>query len=199
MFYVGMDNISFTSRIRPVGIDEFQEAITRISKKQFVDSPWTIKQSVLSDRAYTKDILDCTVCGITNKDKVLLMHICPTNPKNKKFSDIEKYINKIINLNNKDLQGFILGSKRPNFNSPNTEKLFEKFVKFMKDYKIPFSQFKGGPFENHVAYSSAKDEWLIGNCLISKNMKQHYYDNPQAVLKRIFDKVEVSDLDEVVW
>ena len=193
-----MDKVSFTSRIRMVPLNEFYNTAIQMGEKKFVKEPWTIKESVLSDSAYTKDILDCTACGLTDGEKVLLTHICPTNPKNNNFDKIEDYILRKINIGNKYLQGFILGAKFNNRLSPNSPKLFDKFVDFMKEYEIPFSQFKGGVFENNVAYSSKNDEWIIGNCAITDGIRKIYKKNPLALFNRIFDKVEVSDLDEIV-
>ena len=193
-----MDKVSFTSRIRLVPLNEFYNTTIQMGEKKFVKEPWTIKQSVLSDSAYTKDILDCSVCGLTDGEKVLLTHICPTNPKNNNFKLIENFISEKIDLSNKYLQGFLLGSKPNNINSPTSTNLFDKFAEFLNKYKIPFSQFKGGLFEHHVAYSSKNDEWLIGNCVVSKNLKNIYKDKPEELFNRIFDKVEVSDLDEIV-
>lgn len=152
----------------------------------------------MSHSAYTKDIFDCTVCGLTDGQQVLLNHICPTNPKNKSFSKIQKFISNKINLYNANWQGFILGSKPNNINSPMSSKLFEQFEKLLKNYEIPYSKFKGGVFENHCAYSSSKDEWIIGNCLISENMKATY-KNPMMILRKIFDEVEIAPCDEVSW
>ncbi len=193
-----MDKISFTSRIRLVSLDEFGKNICAMGRKRFVDEPWTIRESVLSDSAYTSDILDCTVCALTDGQSVLLNHICPTNPKNKNFGKITEYISKKINLTNPDLQGFLLGSKPNNINSPNSTKLFDKFEKFLNEYNIPYSKFKGGLFENHCAYSSNKDEWLIGNCLVREGIKD-IYPEPMPVLQRIFDEVKISPADEISW
>ena len=63
----------------------------KIGAKNYVDYPWTIKESVFSNNAYTKNIADCTVCGITDGLKVLLIHLCPTNKENFNF-------NKVIDL-----------------------------------------------------------------------------------------------------
>ncbi len=194
-----MDNkISFTSRIRLVPMNEFYNTAFKIGEKKFVKDPWTIKESVLADSAYTTDILDCTICGLTDGEKVLLTHICPTNPANDSFAKIEKFMLSKINVANKYLQGFLLGSKPNNINSPNSTKLFDKFVEFMKKYDIPFSQFKGGPFENHVAYSSRTDEWVISNCGITEGINRIYKQNPLPLFDKIFDEVKVSDLDEIV-
>lgn len=193
-----MDNkISFTSRIRLVPMSEFYETAFKIGEKKFVKEPWTIRESVLADSAYTTDILDCTVCGLSDGEKVLLTHICPTNPANDSFSKIEKFMLSKIDIANKYLQGFLLGSKPNNINSPNSTKLFDKFVEFMKKYEIPFSQFKGGPLENHVAYSSKTDEWIISNCTILGSHIKPYDKNPLPLFERIFDDVKVSDLDEL--
>ncbi len=197
-FTAYMDNkISFTSRIKLVPLNEFYDTATNIGRKKFVNEPWTIKESVLADSAYTSDILDCTVCGLTDGEKVLLTHICPTNPSNRNFTKIEDFILKKVNIANKYLQGFILGSKPDNINSPNSTKLFDKFVEFMKKYDIPFSQFKGGVFENNVAYSSKTDEWIIGNSAITDGLKKSYENNPLSLFNKIFDEVKVSDLDEI--
>ena len=104
----------------------------------------------------------------------------------------------LLNLYDKDLQGFILGSKADNINSPHSTKLFDKFVEFMKKYDIPFSKFKGGLFEHNVAYSSVKDEWLIGNCVMSDGLRQIYKKDPKMLYGRLFDEIEVNDLDEIL-
>lgn len=193
-----MDNISFKSRIRLVPPAEFQKVVSLISEKNFVKYPWTVKQSIIADKAYTKDIYDCTVCGFTDGQKVLLNHICPTNIENYDFNQIAQFIKNKVNLSNEYLQGFILGSKPNSPDSPRSTTLFDKFVEFMKQYKIPFSAFKGGSYENNVAYSSLQDEWLISNAVVNDNMKQ-YFKNPYQLFERFFDKVKVSTLDDISW
>lgn len=189
------NNISFTSKIRMVGIDEFRKSIQGMGDRNFVKHPWTIKQSVLSDKVYTTDVMDCSVFGLTDGQQALLMHICPTRPENQNFNKIRKFIEEKINLVNPDLQGFLLGSKRQYADSV---KLFKNFTDILRQYKIPFSMFKGGGLENHVAYSSTKDEWLIGNCLITQQIKQNF-KFPIDVAIRLFDDVKISDLDELTW
>lgn len=193
-----MDNVSFTSKIRLVTMPEFQQITSKIGARNAVNAPWTIKESRLTRSAYTTGILDCTVCGLTDGQHVLLNHICPTNSKNKNFTPIERFIRDKIDLRNPDLQGFILGSKEGLPLSPYSVPLFEKFVGLMKRYNIPFSQFKGGQFENHVAYTSQTDEWIISNNLVKDWLKDVFTD-VKPVFNRIFDKVEVSKLDELSW
>ena len=87
-----MNNISFQSRIKFVSPSKFNQAVTGLSKDCLVDYPWTAKESVLAKNAYTKNIFDCTVCGITDGLKVLLMHICPTRTENDNFFKIINFI-----------------------------------------------------------------------------------------------------------
>ena len=175
-----MNNISFQSRIRACSKSEFSRVTAGFAKKS-VNYPWTVKESVIADKAYTKDVFDCTVCGITDGLNVLLMHICPTVKENLNFKKIEKFILDKIDVNNPDLQGFLLGSVQAC--GLYSGELFEKFEDFMNKYRIPFSKFQGSEDYSDVAYSSTTDEWLI--C------------SPKS-LKNQFRKIEISDLDEIV-
>lgn len=193
-----MNKISFTSRIRLVSLDEFFSTTSKMKASQRVDFPWTVKQSVLSDSAYTTNVLDCTVCGLTDGSQVLLNHICPTNSKNFNFTKIKEFISRKIDLENPGLQGFILGAKLNNRETPFSAEVFERLEGFMEKNNIPYSKFKGGLFENHCSYSSAKDEWLIGNCLTRESLKD-IYKEPMPILNRIFDEVKISPADEISW
>jgi HKD family nuclease len=191
-----MDKISFTSGIRFIDGNNFNRVVSYINPKNAVNFPWTIKESVLAKDAYTTKVLDCTVSGLTNGQQVLLMHICPTLAKNRVFSKIERFILNNIDVRDKNLQGFLLGGKYNNVNSPYSIKLFEKFENFFEKYKIPYSKFKGGPFENNVAYLSSIDEWLISNEIINENIKNL---NPMSALKKIFNEVKISPTDNLIW
>lgn len=197
VFYGSMDNISFKSNIRLATPEEFKRITGCIGKKYSVNYPWTIKQSLLSESAYTTDILDCTVCGITDGQKVLLNHICPTISDNNNFQRIADFIKNKINIKNEYLQGFILGSKQNSKSSPNSTALFDNFVNLMNELKIPFSKFKGGDYVNNVAYSSTRDEWLISNQLINEDAKKNYKNNPIEMFKKIFDEISISKLDDI--
>ncbi len=55
MFYTVMDNnIAFTSRIRLVSPEEFRNVTGKISNKNFVAYPWTIKESVIAESAFRR-------------------------------------------------------------------------------------------------------------------------------------------------
>lgn len=192
-----MDSISFQSIIRPVGRNEFNKAVSRFGKQNFIDYPWTIKESVMSQRVYTTGIEDCTFFGLTDGKKVLGMHICPTMKANFDINKIKNFIKEKFDLSNPDLQGFILGGRRYSelglsFN------LFENLIVLFEKNNIPYSKFKGGAQVNDVAYDSTKDEWLISTVFAeNEEIKNNY--GAKEVLEHIFDEVAVSEKDEISW
>ena len=163
-----MDNISFTSRIKLVSNENFARLILKGTKS--VDFPWTISESVLGKSALTKDIYDCTSAGIVAEGEVLLMHLSP------------------------NIQGFLIGSKKNNINSPNSTKLFDKFEKLLNKHNIPYSKFKGGNYNNNIAYLGDTDTWLISNDVVDLT-KSVYRNDKKQVTKFMFDDVKISDND----
>ena len=192
-----MDNISFQSRIRLTSMNAFNKEI-HYGKKNYVNYPWTVKESVISDKAATTDIYDCTAAGFTDGSKVLMLHICPTEPRNNNLSKIEKFINEKIDPNNPYLQGFILGSKNFNPNTPNSPKVFDFFLNIMNKLDIPFSYFRAGDYANNIAYSTLKDEWVIGSELLNA-VDKSIFKTPQKAIEKIFEESKISNFDELTW
>ena len=186
-----MFNLSFKSTIRPTSIQEYN-ITTPKDKKYYVAHPWTVKETVFAEKAYTKNVLDCVVCGITDGAKVLLLHICPTHENNQDFSKIAKYIKEKIDLTNPDLQAILVGGQSPEKADKRSFVLWDNFTKLLNDFKIPFSELKGGRGEKHVSYSSLNDEWVIAS--------DSYDNNAQSAnesLNKMFDKVVLSEEDEL--
>lgn len=197
---INMDNISFQSRIKLTSRAEFSKFVNREFAQ--VNYPWTIKQTALSNKARTDGVYDCTAMGITDGDKVLLLHICPTDSRNQNFKKLENKISESIlsKLNPDYLQGFILGSKKDNINSPFSSKLFEIMEGILKKLNIPYSKFKGGNYTNDIAYNSTKDEWIIGNELLDViTTKEAKFKTPQKAAEKIFDQIKIADCDELSW
>lgn len=193
-----MNNISFKSRIRPVGFCEFIKQTKGFEQKHYVNYPWTVKESVIANKSITRDVYDCTVCGITDGLKVLMMHICPTMRKNDNFSEIVEFIKNNINLNDQNLQGFLFGSVSHSADG-KSRALFTNFENFLKEHSISYSKIRGSRDVSDVAYSSEKDEWLIrNNARLGVSSKD---DNNEALnfFKSNYDEVKISDLDEVCW
>lgn len=189
-----MNNITFTSRYRFVGNGEFARSTLSYSKQQFVDFPWTLSEAVLSNKAYTKDVEDCTVLGLTDGLKVLLLHLTPSLSQNRKSNKIIDYIKDKIDVKNPYLQGFIMGSKPNMINSQYSEKVYEFLEKFLIDNKIPFTKMKGSNCAHSVAYNSNTDEWII-SCENFSNKNQMTEDK---FLKSNFNTIEFCEEDELI-
>ncbi len=190
-----MENVSFTSLIRPVSSVEFYKATKKISYLNHVCYPWTIKESVKAPDAYTCDIIDCTMCGITDGKKVLMLHICPTMDANSDFSKIKEYLLKKINFKSKKLNAVVLGAKYyPDDN--RSYKLFDNFIKFLKSQKVPTTTIRGEEIYEpvDVLYRSKNDEWLIASEYLDKFINK---EHPLKLLKRIFPKIQLSDFDQI--
>jgi len=165
-----------------------------------VNAPWTVKETVCAPWAYTTGVFDCSVLGVTDGNRVLLMHICPTNSANSNWGKIEKFIVTNIKkrLNPECLQGLMLGSKFNNKYSPDSPKLFDFLAGVLNKLNIPYSKFKGGDYENNVLYDSLKDEWFIGNELLDIASKDEF-KTPKNLANKIFDEVKISGNDELIW
>ena len=193
-----MDGISFQSTIRPVSKSQFNRIVMPYGIHRYVDYPWTIKESVLDKKAYTKHVYDCTVCGITDGLKVLLMHICPTIKQNQNFQKIADFIKTHFDLRNPDVQGFLLGSKI-NFMDKRSERVFENFETLFEEHQVPYSKFKGGTHINDVAYSAETDEWIIGHDMGGNEKTMKSLKTPRNFFKKYFTEVQISNLDDTSW
>lgn len=195
-----MDNISFQSRIRLTSLSEYRNLATHEFKNVYY--PWTIKETACAPKTKTDGVYDCTALGITDGDKSLLFHICPTVKENQNFKKLEEQITqKIVNLLNLDyLQGFILGSKPYNINSPKSTPLFDMMEGILKKLHIEYSKFKGGNYTNSIAYDNTNDEWIIGSDLLEYiSCKEKLFKTPQKAAEKIFNEVKIADCDKLIW
>ena len=186
------NNISFKSRFRPVLSNEFARISSSVAKKNFVNSPWTINESVKAIKAVTTGIYDCSVLGITDGTKVFLMHICPTKPQNEDFEKIKEFIINNTENNDQPLQAALFGSQTYGRRST---KLFENLKNLMSELNIPCSFFKNCWEYFNVLYDSNKDEWCI-SCVPIERCLIDGKTNSEEILKKAFFKVELSPLDE---
>lgn len=165
----------------------------RISKpmglKNYVQYPWNLDCSVAGKDVYTKDIIDCTACLLTDGKESMLMHLCCTKPKNHDAESLLSYIKSHFDLSNKKLHAIILGSKKV----PQSVELFEKFVNMFTQLKIPFSMFKNGKTKTHIAYSVEKDEVFISNDVIDYTLKRGW--DVEKSMKNGFENVSLASGD----
>ena len=187
------NNLQFKSKIRPINYLKYREIIDKMGKNVEVKPPWTLAESIKNKNAFSTNIIDCTVCGLTNGQDVLMLHICPTVEKNKNFSKIKDFILKNFDVTSYDTRGFLVGSQKNNMYSQFSDTLFQNFVNFMEKFEIPFSQFRGTKkVPVHVAYSSTRDEWLLSNPIINP----YRYDLES--LKMSFDDIKIDKGDELI-
>lgn len=191
-----VNNITFSSRIRPVKKSEYIRIISGYGERNLVDYPWTLNQSVCAEKAYTKDVYDCSVCGITDGMQVLLMHLSPTNIANFDFAKVLNLVKEKFSLPNKDLQAILLGGKSGNINKPESYQLFQKFEDFLSSCKIPFSKFKGGNGTSDVAYSSVTDEWIIANNQMESVLNDKTKSTSE-LFKKCYNEVSIAECDDL--
>ncbi len=189
-----MDNVSFKARIRPTTMKEFTEATADIYKRASVEYPWTAKETIKAAKAYTTDILDCTAGGIVDETgkNVVLFHICPTQPQNFNFEEIEKHLMSFVEEGKGKLKGFLLGSQKMFHDS---EMMFKRLHRMLTSRKIPTTIIKGNKDDkSHILYNAAKDEWLISNFAINQKIHNGEKD-AKKILTDCFDEVKVATGD----
>lgn len=185
-------NISFKSRIRPILGNEFAKISSTIAETNFVNSPWTIKESVKATRAVTTGVFDCSVLGITDGLKVFLLHLCPTNPENEKFDEIKNFIVNNLDTKTSNLKAALFGSQ---YYGRRSTKLFDNLKNLMTELKIPCSTFRQCWEYFNVLYDSNKDEWCVSSLPIECSLTSGKTDS-EEILKKAFYKIELSPFDE---
>ena len=192
-------SISFQSKIKLVRNNDFEQATRKIDKSYFIDYPWGLKNSVIGKEAYTTDVFDCTVCGIKDGQKVLMLHISPYSNDGQDFSKIENFITQHIDLKKPNISGFLIGSKMGFDVFERSEKLFDKFKNFMITNKIPYSELRGGIGGKNVGYNINNDELFIGTDLFERDMVDTNSTPIEVFARQAFQEVKLSDEDKLFW
>lgn len=185
-----MTEISFTSRIVPVTTSRFGQIISAIGSSKHADYPWTIATSVIGQDVYTRGIIDCTSCLITDGQEAVLMHLsCDLLRGN--FNAIREFLRSKFWLNRPNLQALVVGSK----NYKNSSELFNNFISLMKEAKIPTSILKDSYFPVDIAYKSGTDEIYVSSFGITEDLMDRKLHSD--IINSAFEKVEISPLDEI--
>ena len=184
-------NITFTSKITPVTLKDFNKISRSVGIDNLAGYPWVLGTSAKGTSVYTKDVLNCCVCLITNGEKALLMHLNPCRSQNHDFDSVLRYVKKHIDVGSKNLHAILLGSK----NVPKSLELFGKFKEMLFSLNIPFSVFKNGKMTTHAAYSAKTDEFFISSESIDY-MLNRGLDNAKSI-KNAFEKVELNKIDYI--
>ncbi len=97
-----MQNITFTSSIRPLTLAKFEKETANITRNV---TGWDIEGAKKGISAKTDRIMDCTALGLTDGEKVFLMHITPDKSSDKAyFSKIVECIKNNIDINSEYIQ-----------------------------------------------------------------------------------------------
>lgn len=188
-----MQNITFTSSIRPLTLAKFEKETANITRNV---TRWDIEGAKKGISAKTDRIMDCTALGLTDGEKVFLMHITPDKSSDKAyFSKIVECIKNNIDINSEYIQGLLVGSKKY---SRESQIGYNNFVKFLKEQKVPFSELKGGETVHKIGYHTSKDEWLVSNYDIDCCIRNGLTDT-KSILEQSFDKVKINKLDDFAW
>ncbi len=184
-----MDNINFSSRIKPVTMKEFTAVTKDMGSTNFVDFPWTIEESKKAKDVFTKNIVDCTACLITDGKEALLMHLNPRTENNHAFSLVLNYLSRTLDLKSENLHALLIGSK----NNKKSLDIYSKFKQLLNQLSIKFSELKEGKTPVSVAYSS--DNVYITGATIDKMLKKG--ESERSSILSSFKNVSISECDEL--
>ena len=187
-----MQNVNFTSRIRPVSAKEFSRCITAINRENFVDYPWTVASSRVAKDVGTSYICDCTGVLVTTGEKALMKHLNPAIEENHNFKKSEKYISDNIDLKHEDVQALVVGSNPKDAESAD---IFNKFINFFNGYKIPTTVLKNGLAPTNIAYRSCTDEVIVSNKKIDDAIQRG--KTALEALCSGFEEVKIAECDYV--
>ena len=187
-----MNQICFTSGIKPVTMQDFKEVVSAIDSTKSVTFPWRISSSRSGKNVVTMGICDCSSCLITDGEKSLLMHLLPQYEGNHSYKNILQYISSIFNLNNKNLQAVLTGSQP----EEQSIQIFKIFKELLDKYKIPTTILKYGKAPTSLAYKTSTDEVYISNINIEKALYEG--KSKTEALNQGFEQIELSKLDEII-
>lgn len=189
-----INNVSFTHNIRPVSSADFHRITAGFGKNNFVDYPWTLAESVSGENVFTTRICDCTAGVVTDGEKALMLHLCPSIKENLRFNNLFDFIIRHIDKMAKDsLQAVILGSR----NTVVSKNLWNNMSKILETLKIPVSKFRNGKWDTSLAYKRSTDEVLISSYPLDLQIKKGNKSNLE-LLNSYFEDVLISDCDEII-
>lgn len=190
-------NLSFARGIKITSPVKFNEYAEKIGKNFSVNSPWTEREILRAESAYTTRIYDCTAGGITDGKDVVMFHICPDYVDPKDFGRIEKVLLKKLDINNPDLKGFLIGSC--DFFGKSRE-LFKHFEDFMKANKIKYSalknHFKCEGYSN-LLYDSNEKQWVVSHAGIEERVLESV-KNPDEIVRKLYKNIFIEDSDNLI-
>lgn len=161
------NNISFTSRIVPLTLTDFDKVTAKFDKEYLVDYPWTLNEAVVGKDVFTKNVCDCTCVVFKDGQKAGLLHLNPAKKVNHLIVPIIGFLQSNFNIGDKNLRAIVIGSK----NTKPSQSLYNNLIGILTHFDIPFSVLKNGNGATNVAYRTDADEVLVSNLTISGALK----------------------------
>ncbi len=190
------NKLAFDSRIEIVDLEEFKQATEGLPEAGI--RPWSIDQSLIEEKTFTRKVESCNTGGIQNSEQVFMFHLRPLltlrNFENVTNIFCEKA--EILKKDKKPLNGLITGgdAKDPKASNPDgdlSEELYNELTKMFMGLGINFSVIWGKLNRNqhtNVYYSAKTDTWKINNSRRVKTVNE---------LKRAYKIIRISPNDEL--
>ena len=203
-------------KIRPISTAEYVDKRKDIDDNHFVDSPWTMKQTITTkERCATDSVQECTVVGIYGDKGLTLNHLNPHRPENRNFNKIEKALLDQLEQQGKNAKAFVLGSCESDFES---DKQYLNIIDLLATRGVKYSRFKTGDsvlygpmhFDTKITSENSKKykfgtaspyEWELGqhiiydngelqiaNVVIDSELKKGNTD-PESLIKKSFYRI----------
>lgn len=203
-------------KIRPISTAEYVDKRKDIDDNHFVDSPWTMKQTITTkERCATDSVQECTVVGIYGDKGLTLNHLNPHRPENRNFDKIEKALLDQLEQQGKNAKAFVLGSCESDFES---DKQYLNIIDLLATRGVKYSRFKTGDsvlygpmhFDTKITSENSKKykfgtaspyEWELGqhiiydngelqiaNVVIDSELKKGNTD-PESLIKKSFYRI----------
>ena len=67
----------------------------------------------------------------------------------------------------------------------------------LENLNIQYSKFKGGDYENNLAYNAISNEWIIGSNFFEKQTNPN--EDIFKAATKIFKEVKIANCDELSW
>ena len=174
--------VSFQSKIKFIDSKTFKKKIKGLNpKKHEVGYPWTADTMKTGKNLYTTGIIDCIAVIIKDGGKTKLGHLATYKHRDSKqihqkgfsIKKVKRRLLENINLDNKDLHGYIIGGFQLKPDGKDNVKQLTQIQQFFEENIIPCTILgarKDAPHIGRISlfFSNKEDTLYISNSLADK-------------------------------
>lgn len=189
---ISNDNITFQSKIKLVGAQEFSAKISSLSKKRHeVGYPWIPESTKVGKKLFTTSISDCIAGMIIKDNNIAMFHLCTRNQKYAKsthqkgfdIKNIERRFKEKINFECENIHAFIIGGFQFKKNSKYNAGKVNSIKKIFEKNEIPYSEI-----------TCRKDTHVFGRySLLYDNKEDIIYISDTRISDRAFDSIKLEN------